>query len=315
MDNLIAYVGVGNTIQGIAPYTDENWTYAALNLPGAPNGNSAYVAGAAFDTGKYSTILYGYSYTFAFPAALHEVQIAGIEVEIKKYHANGDMVDGLLQFSLNGIDRSGDDKADGSTHWPDANTVVVYGGPTDLWGINWTQTILRNPSFGVHFVCKAHADDADGYVDSIGIRVYYELLGESRVHHGRRTRFSPNIFGDIVAVKNEWRLAPQALPLVAQISNTIAAPSTSVAAYTDAGAITISIASPGIVSKVGHGLADTREIWIKTSGALPTGLTQYTHYYVKYKDADSFWLAATSGGASINTSGSQSGTHNLWTKD
>lgn len=91
--------------------------------------------------------------------------------------------------------------------------------------------------------------------------------------------------------------------------------STSVATFTDAGAVTMSIASPCVVTKVGHGLAANHEIFFKTDGALPTGIVQYTHYYVKDPAADTFNISATPGGSAINTSGSQSGTHNLWTKD
>jgi uncharacterized protein YmfQ (DUF2313 family) len=91
--------------------------------------------------------------------------------------------------------------------------------------------------------------------------------------------------------------------------------STSVATFTDAGAVTMSIASPCVVTKAGHGLAADHEIFFKTSGTLPTGIVQYTHYYVKDPAADTFNISATVGGAAINTSGSQSGTHNLWTKD
>ena len=73
--------------------------------------------------------------------------------------------------------------------------------------------------------------------------------------------------------------------------------------------VTITIASPGVVSWTGHGLAADTAIILNTTGALPTGLTAGTTYYVRNPAANSFELSATVGGASINTSGSQSGTH------
>ena len=73
--------------------------------------------------------------------------------------------------------------------------------------------------------------------------------------------------------------------------------------------ITVTIASPGVVTWVGHGLADGTPIMFNTTGALPTGLTAGTVYYVKSPATDTFNVAATAGGAAINTSGSQSGTH------
>jgi microcystin-dependent protein len=46
-----------------------------------------------------------------------------------------------------------------------------------------------------------------------------------------------------------------------------------------------------------------------TTGALPTGLTVGTTYYVVSKATNTFQVAATVGGTPINTTGTQSGTH------
>lgn len=72
---------------------------------------------------------------------------------------------------------------------------------------------------------------------------------------------------------------------------------------------TVTIASPGVVSYTAHPFSNNDPVILETTGALPTGLTQHTVYYVVNKTADTFQLSATSGGAAINTSGSQSGTH------
>lgn len=72
---------------------------------------------------------------------------------------------------------------------------------------------------------------------------------------------------------------------------------------------TMTIASPCVVTWTAHGCADGDPIYFTTTGALPTGVSANTVYYIKYIDANSFNLAATPGGSSINTSGSQSGTH------
>lgn len=73
--------------------------------------------------------------------------------------------------------------------------------------------------------------------------------------------------------------------------------------------VTITIASPGVVSWTAHGLENGTVIVLSTTGALPTGLTAGVPYYIVNKATDTFQLALTSGGAAINTSGSQSGTH------
>lgn len=77
--------------------------------------------------------------------------------------------------------------------------------------------------------------------------------------------------------------------------------------------ITVTIASPGVVSWVAHGLADGTPIVFTTTGALPTGITAGTTYYVKSPTADAFSLSATSGGSVINTTGTQSGVHTATT--
>ncbi|RVD66409.1 hypothetical protein [Mesorhizobium sp. M7A.F.Ca.ET.027.03.2.1] len=80
-------------------------------------------------------------------------------------------------------------------------------------------------------------------------------------------------------------------------------------------AATISIASPGVVTKVAHGLSVGAAVKIATTGALPTGLTAGTTYYVKTApDADTFTLSTTPGGSTITTTGSQSGTHTVTTQ-
>lgn len=73
--------------------------------------------------------------------------------------------------------------------------------------------------------------------------------------------------------------------------------------------VTMSIASPGVVTWTGHTLANGDPVVLTTSGALPTGLTAGVTYYVLNQASNTFQLAATVGGAAIITTGSQSGTH------
>ena len=79
------------------------------------------------------------------------------------------------------------------------------------------------------------------------------------------------------------------------------------------GAFTVSIATPGVVTFAGHGMQAGDRFRLFTSGALPTGLAANTDYYVIAAGfgAGAFQLSATLGGAAINTSGTQSGTHTL----
>lgn len=76
--------------------------------------------------------------------------------------------------------------------------------------------------------------------------------------------------------------------------------------------VTISNASPGVVTLASHGLAVNDPVIFYTTGALPTGLTAGTKYYVKtVLTANTFTVSATAGGTVINTSSAGSGTHTM----
>ena len=79
-------------------------------------------------------------------------------------------------------------------------------------------------------------------------------------------------------------------------------------------AITISIATPWVVSLTAHGLNIGDSFYITTTWALPTGLAINTLYYVisAWFWANSFQLSATRGWSAINTSGTQSWVHSLF---
>lgn len=76
------------------------------------------------------------------------------------------------------------------------------------------------------------------------------------------------------------------------------------------GTITVTIASPAVFTLASHGLQVGDRIRLSTTGALPTGLAANTDYYISAVPSSStFRVSATLGGADINTSGTQSGTH------
>lgn len=81
------------------------------------------------------------------------------------------------------------------------------------------------------------------------------------------------------------------------------------ASYTVSGLnISFTIASP-CVATTSVSLDDGTALQFSTTGALPTGLLPGVTYYVINSLGSSFNLSLTAGGAAINTSGSQSGTH------
>lgn len=80
----------------------------------------------------------------------------------------------------------------------------------------------------------------------------------------------------------------------------------------DNATVTMTIATPCVVTWTSNPLRNGDQVIFSTTGALPTGLTAGTTYFVVNAGADGagkFRVAAALNGADINTSGSQSGTH------
>lgn len=82
---------------------------------------------------------------------------------------------------------------------------------------------------------------------------------------------------------------------------------------------TITIASPAVVTRTSHNLKNGDRLRLSTSGALPTGLNTTTDYFVEVINANTFYLktfANIVNNTRVNTSGTQSGTHqylqSLW---
>jgi hypothetical protein len=77
---------------------------------------------------------------------------------------------------------------------------------------------------------------------------------------------------------------------------------------------TISIANPAVVTLASHGFVAGDVIKFTTTGALPGGINALSRFYVlddAPPSANSFRISETSGGAAIETSGSQSGTQKV----
>ena len=79
------------------------------------------------------------------------------------------------------------------------------------------------------------------------------------------------------------------------------------------GTVTMTQATPCVVSQTGHGLKAGSKFTFSTTGALYTGITAGTTYYVISTGltADAFQFSDSLGGSAINTSGSQSGVHSI----
>ena len=77
----------------------------------------------------------------------------------------------------------------------------------------------------------------------------------------------------------------------------------------------LTIASPCVLTwpETHNFVGDEEIVFTSTTGALPTGLALNTQYYVRATNltATTFEISTTKGGAAINTSGTQSGSHTV----
>jgi hypothetical protein len=85
--------------------------------------------------------------------------------------------------------------------------------------------------------------------------------------------------------------------------------------YFSQATVTLTIATPCVVTHASHGLVSGQKVAFTTTGALPTGLSQNTAYYVNVINANSYNLATSATNIAANTyvatSGSQSGVHTV----
>jgi hypothetical protein len=111
-----------------------------------------------------------------------------------------------------------------------------------------------------------------------------------------------------------FAVAPTALGATPASQTVVGNTKLSSKAFTDLGVATITIATPAVISNVGHGLIAGDTVQFTTAGALPTGFVSDVDYFVITPGltSDNIQLALTPGGAAINTSGTQSGVHTLF---
>lgn len=102
-----------------------------------------------------------------------------------------------------------------------------------------------------------------------------------------------------------WTIQEYVIPLVASQNSYKLGYTT-----TKSGTCTITQATPGVVTYVGNGLTVGTVVVFTTTGALPTGLTAGSSYYVvSTPTADTFTVSSTLAGSPIATSSAGSGVH------
>lgn len=143
-------------------------------------------------------------------------------------------------------------------------------------------------SLGTHL--KALIANGGSFYDITPARVYTQLSGPFAATPGSATVTVTSaahgaVTGDCVTFYNAAALSTQTF--------------------------TTTIASPAVLTLT-SALANNTPVVLSTTGALPTGLVAGTTYYVINASGTTCNLANNAGGAAINTSGTQSGTHSLY---
>jgi hypothetical protein len=154
------------TVANDASFGTASWT-----LPGNAAASDNVYAQAA-PGGTPSQYLKATDFGFSLPAV---AAVRGILVQIEKRSLGGSVVDARVRIVKNGVVGSAE-RADAAA-WPLSDTVVDYGGETDLWGETWTVSDINAADFGVALSATDAFDTAG--VDHISITVFWSYCPET----------------------------------------------------------------------------------------------------------------------------------------
>ena len=78
--------------------------------------------------------------------------VLGLEVQIRRsaLSFNGSLRDQIVR--LRAPDGAQGENFASDTPWTDSMTTVVYGGPTQTWGLDLTPALLSDPEFGIEVI-------------------------------------------------------------------------------------------------------------------------------------------------------------------
>lgn len=101
--------------------------------------------------------------------------VNGITVAVERTSSAGTIFDHSVKIVQTGT-VSGTEHAAGG-FWPTVDTIVTYGGSSDLWGLAWTPADINDSGFGVAISADDNVDTAA--IDHITITVTYSLCGDN----------------------------------------------------------------------------------------------------------------------------------------
>ena len=130
--------------------------------------------------------------------------------------------------------------------------------------------------------------------------INYDILTQSVLYYTSAAtgNWTLNIRGNSLTTLNSLMGIGQSLTLAFLVQNLTLASQT----------VTITIASPAVITTAGTLPSNGTPVSFFTTGALPTGLSVGTTYYVINASGTTFNVSTTVGGSAVNTSGTQSGT-------
>jgi len=86
------------------------------------------------------------------------------------------------------------------SQWPQSNTYVTYGSPTDLWGTTWLPSDINDPLFGFLFQVTNGNIDFHCQIDHAQITVYYTI--GSAVSEAENKNLQISVSGNKLVVRN-----------------------------------------------------------------------------------------------------------------
>jgi hypothetical protein len=159
---------------------------------------------------------------------------------------------------------------------------------------------------GIYKICTANPASYVSCYDANKNYKGYSLITQSRMSMW-------NVPGSLTTHYMSYTDSAQDSTVYNTITGEATAAATSGTLAFKTATFTVTIASPALFTMTNHGFRAGDMVTFTTTGALPTGLTVGTKYYVITSGltANTFAVSTTVGGSAVNTSGTQSGTHSV----
>jgi hypothetical protein len=150
------------------------------NILASDGGSSSITSGRAYVSamtrGEISHYLVAQGFGLAIPAG---ARIDGIRVDIERTSLSGiGIADSAVRLRRAGVTSTlGTANRAATGTWSTTETVVGYGGATDLWGEAWTPADLNRADFGVALSVRYAGSAGNDWagVDQVRLTVYYSL--------------------------------------------------------------------------------------------------------------------------------------------